>query len=298
MSLYYKYNFVSPTSLFAEVQDEFDSYFASGLLDDLMFPTWISKALKKLKKSTLDIKDTVLHIDAFQDKLPDNFNSVREAWLCTPGSEQLYTRPTYEYRNCIASAILVSNDDDPACPKCGECDYPDMVQTVYKFTNTDIIRNYGRVYLLKPGNIHTRTQCESYPCANLTSSSPDTFDIHGNKFTVNFREGIVHLIYYASLVDGDGYPLIPDNEPIQSYLELYLKCKLIEKLLNIVTDETVNQLERKLTRYEREKDLAFISARNETIDETIYKKQRAIKRTLNTNRMYEIDKPYYGRYRR
>jgi len=83
MSYYYKYNFVSPEPVYATVKEELKSYFDTGAIDDLMFPTYLDKCLRKLGRTTYIISETVLHIEDFEARLPDNFFAVREAWLCT-----------------------------------------------------------------------------------------------------------------------------------------------------------------------------------------------------------------------
>jgi len=41
MSYYYKYNFVSPEPIYSIVKEELKSYFDTGAVDDLMFPTYL-----------------------------------------------------------------------------------------------------------------------------------------------------------------------------------------------------------------------------------------------------------------
>ena len=88
MSYYYKYNFVSPEPLYATVKEELKSYFDTGAVDDLLFPTYLDKCLKKLGRTTYVISEQVLFIEDFEARLPDNFHAVREAWMCAsiPGN--------------------------------------------------------------------------------------------------------------------------------------------------------------------------------------------------------------------
>jgi hypothetical protein len=83
MSYYYKYNFTSPEIVYSTIKEEFKSYFDTGAIDDLMFPTYLDKCLRKLGRTTYVISETVLFIEDFQARLPDNFYAVREAWFCT-----------------------------------------------------------------------------------------------------------------------------------------------------------------------------------------------------------------------
>jgi len=286
ISYYNTYTFVSPDPLYAKIKEELKSYFNSGQVDDLLFPSWTKDCLNKLKKAQYSIKETILHIEGYEATLPIDFQSVREAWACAPGKSISYTNPSATYAECVHSAILVGTNEDPYCTTCS--DYPETVRVTYKFTDTEEIRYYGRSYLLTPSNSHTRSKCAPQ-CSTL--QSPDTFNISGNKFSVLFSQGIVHLVYYAYEMEG-GLPLIPDNEPIQAYIEAYIKYKLMEALYNQVTDETYNQVERKYHIYSQLKDEAFIVARAETISETNQKKQIAIKRQQNALNKYNLP---YGR---
>ena len=78
MSYYYKYTFTSPESIYSLVKEEFKSYFDTGAVDDLLFPTYLDKCLKKLGRSSYIISEDVIEIDNFQGRLPDNFYAVRE----------------------------------------------------------------------------------------------------------------------------------------------------------------------------------------------------------------------------
>ena len=167
----------------------------------------------------------------------------------------------------------------------GEC-LPEMIQAVYK-TNNEMNQSFTRQHLLKPGNISTERHCSS-ECANFGSSSPDTFDIHGNKFITNFKEGTVYLIMYSSETDSEGYQLIPDNYRIREYIEAFIKFKCFELLSNQVVDETFNQIQQKLVSYKQASDEAYILAESEIKKQDVYAKERAIKRQRNSLNMYQI----------
>ena len=82
MSYYYNYSFTSPEPIYSVVKEELKSYFDTGAIDDLMFPTYVDKCLRKLGRSSYPLSEETLFIDDFQSRLPDNFYAVREAWRC------------------------------------------------------------------------------------------------------------------------------------------------------------------------------------------------------------------------
>lgn len=312
MSYYYKYNFISPEPIYATVKEEFKSYFDTGAVDDLLFPTYLDKCLRKLGRSSYVISETPLFVDDFQARLPDNFYAVREAWMCSQITghpyelaSSLYTQASSSTTIQVSPLTIQGNPcNNSAClePLCeGNC-MPSLVQAVYK-TNNSLDMTYAKQFLLKPGNISARSSCNlSYsednglygqrdiPGREFTpgSASYDSFDIRDNKFVTNFRNGIVHLLFYATEYDNIGNQLIPDNYRIMEYVEHFIKYKVIEMLTNQIYDETFNQVQQKLIYYKQLSDEAFIMADVEIKKETAWTKQRRIKASYNSFRKYEL----------
>ena len=298
MSYYYKYNFVSPEPIFATVKEELKSYFDSGAVDDLMFPSYVNKCLSHLGKGSYNIVEQVLYIEDYQVRLPDNFYAVREAWLCadingfpyrTPNSfySQAASTDTIQVSPVISGGVACQNTEcqNDSCNGT-EC-MPELIQAVYK-TNNEYTTTHRKMYLLKPGNISVKAHC-TLDCANFGSSAADSFDIRDNKFVVNFRCGTVYLLFYATDYDNTGNQLIPDNYRIGEYIEHYLKYKVFETLSNQVNDETFKQLDAKRQYYEQKSDESYILAESEIKKQTAYQKQRAIKRNLNSLNRYKIN---------
>ena len=308
MSYYYKYAFVSPEPVYSTVKEELKSYFDTGAVDDLLFPTYLDKALKKLGRTTYVITDEVLFVEDFEARLPDNFYAVREAWMTTEVANYPYQSASSFYSQAVSeSTIQVSpltiggtqcnngGCQDPGCE--GNC-MPVLIQAVYKTTNS-VARGFTHNYLLKPGSISARKNCDVSYTNNFTpgSASIDSFDIRDNKFVTNFRNGVVHLIFYATEYDEIGNQLIPDNYRIREYVEAFLKFKVFETLTNQTVDETFNQLQQKLMYHKQAYEEAFIMAMIEVKKQTGWEKQRRIKNDLNRFNMYELPTSRYGRRR-
>jgi len=305
MSYYYKYNFVSPEPVYALVKEELKSYFDTGAVDDLLFPTYLEKCLKKLGQSSYVIAQQLLHIQDFEVRLPDNFYAVREAWLCTSIPGYPYQTANSFYSQAASETTIqispVTSNGQPCtnlecttgCPTC----MPTLVQAVYK-TNQQVAVEYHRQYLLKPGNISVRANC-SLDCANFGSSAADSFDIRDNKFVTNFRNGVVHLVFYSTEYDNVGNQMMPDNYRIREFIEAFIKYKVFETLANQTNDETFNQLQQKLVYYKQLHDEAFIMANIEIKKQDAYTKQRRIIKDLNRFNMYELPNRTnrYGRRR-
>lgn len=315
MSYYYKYNFISPEPIYSTVKEELKSYFDTGAVDDLLFPTYLDKCLKKLGKSSYVIAETALEIENFEARLPDNFYAVREAWMCTEIPLLPYRSANSFYSQASSATTIqiapvtyggvpcTNTECTTGCPEC----MPELIQAVYK-TNTQATRSYKQAYLLKPGNISVSKHCDVNYTSNLQEygqnlsnvpfgSSMDSFDIRDNKFVTNFRSGIVHLIMYATDYDNLGNQLVPDNYRIREYIEHFIKYKVFEMLTNQTNDETFNQLQQKLQYYKSLADEAYIMAEMEIKKQTAEQKQNRIKKQLNKFNMYQLPSGI-SRYRR
>ena len=313
MAYYYKYNFISPEPIYAIVKEELKSYFDTGAVDDLLFPVYTNKCLEKLGKSSKPIVPVVLFVEDFTARLPDNFYAVREAWYCTWTDGGTYRSPNAYYTqtsdlNTIqVSPLTIGGEvtcNNPICedPDCGgEC-LNQVVQAVYK-TVEELPRSaFKRSFLLKPGNISIEPHCEydyneiDALYGSLSSSgmpSPhsadfDSFDIHDNKFVTTFRYGIVELLMYASDFDNIGNQMVPDTFRIREYIEAFIKYKVFETLTNQTNDETFNQLQQKMLMYKQMADEAYIMAESEIKKQTVYQKQRAIRKNLKRFDKYEL----------
>jgi len=301
MSYYYKYNFVSPEPIFSVIKEELRTYFEAGAVDDVMFSVWMDRALKKLGRATNQIRETILEVHDYQAKLPPEFLAVREAWLCTE-IEPWVQRPNAKYDQVFCRITPVYNDSP-----CVDC-VPEILRVTYKNTEFGPYPDMKirRIYLLKPGSISAKDNCglplvqyegANYedvsplerPMANLNSSAPDSYDIHGNKFVLNFRKGIVHLIYYAEERDGEDYQLVPDNYWIQEYVKRFIKFKVFEQLWNQTTDETYNQIKQKMDYYKSSYDEGWIMADIEIKKKDSTTIQRSIKRDMNRLHHYKLD---------
>jgi hypothetical protein len=275
MSQFYRYNFISPEPLIALISEELKSYLDTGAVDNAVWSIYITKCLKKLGRGSYTIRPAVIEMCNYEGRLPDDFYAVREAWSCSVHGES-WQLPNAQYQQVSTSTLL--NPNDYYCEQCNDCT-PDIIQAVYKTTN-QVVRQWKKQHLLKPGNIWSRGEC-SEDCANFHSHGPDSFDISGNKLITSFREGTVYLLYYSKELDENGYPMIPDNYRIQEYIEAFIKQKVFEQLANQTVDETYNQIQNKALQYKQAADEAYVTAQVESKIETTYKKHHNIIKTLN-----------------
>lgn len=319
MSNYYKYNFISPESTYAIVKEELKSYFDTGAVDDLLFPTYINKCLRKLENTSYPITEELLFVEDFEARLPDNFHAVREAWVCGEIQRSVYNSANSLYlQNITVLPHLNMNDnscnvhksldcalqgfattDLTNCTPCDDICKPEL--DIVKINSTQV-SSVRKMYLLRPGNISAKSNCSVEYSDSLNqygqqildrnfipnSSTYNSFDIRDNKLVTNFRNGVIHLLFYSIDHDNCGNQVIPDNFRILEYLEAFLKYKVFETLTNQVNDETFNQLQQKLVFYKQQSDEAFLMASIEIKKQTVYKKRQTMKAQQNRLNIYKI----------
>jgi len=275
-SYYYKYNFVSPERIYTEVKEELRSYFQTGIVDDILFPSYTEDCLKRLGRSSYKIVETILKLEDFTAPLPQHFEAVRELWLVSPHDiSYKMANSTYEQTTFKVDS---HRENETRCN--GVC-APDEIRVTYK-TNGNIVQKFYSHHLLKPGSVNAQENC-SIDSVNMLADSSDTFEIKNNKIYTNFPDGFLHLVYYIKEYDDNDYQLVPDNIRIKDYLKAYLKYKCFETIYNNVTDETFKQAESKFAYYKRESDEAKVLAETEIKKQTI---EQAIRGAISARKRF------------
>lgn len=279
MSYYYKYKFVSPEPIYARVKEDLQSYFDTGIIDDTLFPKYTEYCLKKMGKVAFKVNDTPIEINEHYGTLPNNFYAVRELFSCGSVEKFPVNLGTAEYQQ-------VTTQLTPYLNSCQDCVLRDILVTT-KEQGFDTIRYSYRIgHLLTPGTISALEKC-SVDSGNLYSKSDDSFDIHDNKVVVNFKKGLVHLVYYGNDVDDNENQLIPDIIEFSDYLEAYIKFKCFETIFNKITDESFNQVYEKYKLYKSEQGIKYVVSLSEFRKQSIYDIKRSILTSYKSNQHYQ-----------
>lgn len=274
LSYYYKYNFISPEGIYAEIKEELKSYFQTGVIDDLMFPRYTEDCLKRLGRSSYKIEENIFQVEDFYTKLPDNFYAAREVWMTTP-QELTYKMPN----SCYEQSKIRLTPVEDYCNKADAC-APKEIMVTYK-TQGRLIQKFQCHYLLQPGNLHALTYCSSDSKMQYINQEAQ-FDVIQGKLYTNFPEGFLYMVYYVEDRDDNDYQLVPDNIRILDYLRAYLKYKCFENIYNNISDETLNQVQAKLQYYESKmydaKVIAETEIKKQTIEQQIMSTKSARRR--------------------
>lgn len=240
---YLNTNFISSEPLIAEVKQELKSYFEAGAISEVLIPTFIDQALRKLKVLVYQPEEIVLNFQNYKSELPCDFALVDYALiynsdvLWSPGVNAL-TGYWYKGINCTQGCT-----DD--------CD------TKYEIYETITVPTPGfKITMKEPrwirvyaGSKHLCTE----GCPNIGSSSNDIIQINSNRtVTATFESGCVFVRYFARPMDEDGIPMIPEIYEVEEYVKAYLKFKFFETLWHSVVDESAKQVENKFQYYKND----------------------------------------------
>lgn len=108
---------------------------------------------------------------------------------------------------------------------CLPCDYYDMIQVrTYKENSS-----YFKVFRYATDSFHYSPNKE---CNREIDNIDLTYKLQNNIIFTSIKEGIIEIAYHAIKVDGEGYPMIPENSSFIQALELYIKKKVFTILFD------------------------------------------------------------------
>lgn len=235
-------NFISSEPLIAEVKQELKYYFEAGAISEVLIPTFVDQALRKLKVMVLQPEDLVLHFVNYTAELPCDFALLDRAALYDSHikfDSGISSLKGYWYKSieCISG--------------CSTCDpkeeiYEQIIVPTPGFQITMKDPKPIRVY-------HGSKNLCTEGCENLYSPSPDIIQIRNNRtMSASFETGCVYVRYFSRPVDEFEIPMIPEILEVEEYVKSYLKFKFFEMLWHTQLDESAVQIERKFQYYKQD----------------------------------------------
>lgn len=303
-STFNQVNFISPEPQFAYVKETLKAYFDTGIVDDLSFPLWLDQALKRFRKSHLQIEQTLLTIEQYEAVLPSNFNSVREAWVVAGVKQPFPVQSPSSFYYTTDCRI-----DNPALSSCDNCfdNGANICTTLAGGTEFQVVHkvkgfqqfSFQIAHLLQPGNMNARGWCHqgSPNLQNSLTALPnphngiyknDTFDIRDHKFIVNYPEGHVYLMYYYEPTDENNNQLVPDNFYILDYIRKYLIYKCLETVSYQPTEESFQIIMNRVDRADKAQAEAYILAEIDLKKQTVWQKNNDVVKSFNLNNPYKL----------
>lgn len=239
---YENINFISSEPLIAEVKQELKSYFEAGAISEVLIPTFVDQALRKLKVMVLSPEEIVVHFVNYKAELPCDFALLDRAALYDSKIEfnsGITTLKGYYYQSS-------------SCTFSGEC-----CDNKTEYFEQIFVGAAGfKISMKKPRPIriyHGSKSLCTEDCQGLYSPGPDIIQIHENRtMSSSFETGCIYVRYFARPADEDGIPKVPEILEVEEYIKSYLKFKFFEMLWHSQIDESAAQIERKFQYYKQD----------------------------------------------
>lgn len=233
-------NYITSEPLIAEVKQELKTYFEAGAISEVLIPSFIDQALRKLKVLALRPEEAIIRFENYKSELPYDFYLLDYAL-------SYETNITWETGIQSYSGYWYKNIETG----CDGCDT--KIETFEQIT----VPGPGyRISLKVPRWIRVYADSTSLcvdGCENLKVSSTDIIKINQHKkASASFQEGCVYIRYFSRPVDDYGIPMIPEVLEVEEYIKSYLKYKFFEQMWHSVMDESTKQVTDKLMYYKKE----------------------------------------------
>lgn len=269
--------YITSEPLIAEVKQELKTYFEAGAISEVLIPSFIDQALRKLKVLALRPEEAVIRFENYKSELPHDFHLLDYAlsyssdvyWDSAVNSLVGSWYKSIEGNGCSIDSTSIEMYETITVPMPGfriSLKHPKWIRVYFDSTS-----------LCVEG------------CENLKASSTDIIKINNHrKASATFEEGCVYLKYFSRPIDDDGIPMIPEVLEVEEYIKSYLKYKFFEQMWHSVMDESSKQVGEKLMYYKREQLDKLQAAYNYLMTKTKQQMADAVVRTRNRFSKFHI----------
>lgn len=274
---YEEVNFISSEALIAEVKQELKSYFEAGAISEVLIPSFIDQALRKLRVMVLKPEEAVLRFTNYKSELPPDFALLDRAVYYD--SDIMWSQGVTSMKGSWFKYIETS-----------DCDSTPHREEVYEIMS---VPTPGfKITMRKPTFIrvyHGSKNLCTENCSNLSVQSNNVIQINANKqVSASFEEGCIYVRYFSRPMDDDGIPMVPEVIEVEEYVKAYLKFKFFEMLWHSILDESQKQVEAKLTYYKRDQLAKFEAAQSSLLTKNKQQLADAVAKTRTRFVKYHI----------
>lgn len=255
---YQDIKFHSADSLISEVKIELESYFEAGAISEILIPTYIDIALRKLEFKALKQEEAVLTFVDYRSELPPDFHRLEYA-LSYASEVEWIAGPT-----SMIGTWTKEITSTGFCQDNKEYIIHEKISMIHPGYRVKLDRpRWLRVYF------ESSNMCVDN-CENLRVQAMDSLRIKLNGgIEASFNNGNVYMKYRSIPTDEKGLRMVPEIIQVEEYIKSFLKYKFFEQLFHSVVDETYNQIQAKFQFYGQEQLRKFEAARNTLMRTTV-----------------------------
>lgn len=269
-------HFITAQDILNEVKNDLRVYFERNVVDDSHLYPVIRECLSKMGSKIYPVNNTVIYIENYQGKLPDDFYKLVLAIGCfeyviqsTPN-----TNPQlYDVSESQLEDFLISKPSETCLDECGENFYVIQRFETFDVKFTDFI----------PLSVSTSSipYC-SNNCFNPIGMSQNQIDITNKKISTGFSQGFIYMDYLQKLesedVDGKDL-LIPDFARIREWI----KAACVKKIFQVIYWNNEADVQQR-----------YIDSKNEL--SVLEQNARSFIKQIDFKELYDTRKIFYGRY--
>ena len=204
-----------------DVKNRLGTYFSVGKVDESIFPRVLRRCVGYMGMRVMPEKRTVVQLIDYKAQLPDDFNQVLMALLCS--NKTKYIQNPF-FRNTEIQVLGEFVTYDGTCNVCAD-DCGNIVKIV-EHTQFDQFES-TEFDILRPSRA-SRPYCSS-DCFNFKSNCQDEFEIkedrHGKVLHSTVAEGLIYLEYRGDLENEVGF-MVPDQESVKNWIFEELRLEI------------------------------------------------------------------------
>lgn len=227
---------ITTESFIEEIKADFRKQSDAGLIDEASIYRDIVLGLKKFGNNIAELQETVVEVENGRALLPETFLTLYIAYLCEPLGYS--TKGTVEKHALQTSNVYVERVERSTqwaiCDPCCETTCEKVItENVFINEGSSVNFHYHNPQLLSLGKSFNKNNCYDKCRNKYVRESPYEININKNTLHANFDKGSIYMQYYSLPQDEEGNLVIPNsfNGNLETYLEYYVKERLIERLI-------------------------------------------------------------------
>lgn len=218
---------LSSEIIIGNVKSFLSSYDAVELIEDSDLYNWIMWVINRLGVGVKEERELIAQVKNYKVALPSYFDTLWCIHCCDlcegiPKTHDIeFSHKTvYEKRMFYNDGdCYIRRDEDPTI----------VTETWTYKVKDDITTKYCNRKPLSLGRGIDKKRIH-HDCMNLYNRCENEFTLDSKNLYFNFTDRFIHLQYFATPFDENGYPLVVEDEYVMKAIEDYLIFKCLQKI--------------------------------------------------------------------
>lgn len=220
-------NIVSSEIIITNVKSFLSSFDSVDLIEDSDLYNWIMWVINRLGVGVKVEDEYIVKIKDYKAPLPPNFDTLWCIHSCDLCEGLPRTHDIEFSKKTVYEKRIFFND--------GDCyirrhDDPTIVTETWSYkVKDDMTTRYCNRTPLSLGRGIDKKRIH-HDCINVYNRCENEFTLDSKQFYFNFTDKYIHVQYFATPFDEEGYPQVVNDEYVLKALEDYLIFKCLQKI--------------------------------------------------------------------